>query len=182
MYYTENMKTGTSITEKKYNRAAEDVLIDLVAVYLKCWTQQELKQYIKKPVVIPINSYGFLIGHYKVQQIEQDVWRVRYHDGELVKDFSSKLSAIYYCLSDIKKLYTIARNIREYDTMLIRTKSNISHAQHSIARARKKKDYFKVDVLNNTLLEYQTQKESANGLLEKTLKLAKYYKIWDEPS
>lgn len=182
MYYTENMKTDTSITEKRYNQAAKEVTIDLVAVYLKRWTQKELKQYIKQPVVIPINNYGFLIGHYKIQQVAGDIWRVSYHDGEIVKDFNNRLASIYYCLCDIKKYYNMSRDISNYDTMLGRVQSNIAHAQTSLTRAHKKKNYFKVDVLNNTIIEYQLQFEVAKSLLEKSLKLAKYYKIWDKPS
>jgi hypothetical protein len=181
------MKTGTSITEKRYNKVAKDLVkdlsIDLATTYIKRWTQQQLNKYAKQPVVIPINNHGFLVGHYKIQKSKESLlWSVQHHNGDVVKNFNNKQSAIYYCLCDIKRYYNLARDISNNDTLVYRAQSNMLCTIKTIDRARKKKDYFKVDVLNNKLIEHQLQFDTAKSLLEKSLRLAKYYKIWDEPS
>ena len=72
---------------------AQELFATVGTKYIKEWTDKQLKTYINEPVVIPVGSYGFLIGPYTIQGKNSTCWRVEQQDGRVLHDFVSKINA-----------------------------------------------------------------------------------------
>lgn len=169
------MKTDKFTTKRKFDFAqAQTHFIDIGTNYLKTWTQKELIKYRNQPVVIPFGDHGFLIGPYKVQGIQQNCWNVSQHDGKYIHDFSSKISAIIYCLYIVLHRHATANSILDVDARIGRLENNIKHYEHSLKVAQKHKNSAKADILLNRCIDAKMQRRILNDILKKTLNSAKY--------
>ena len=96
---------------------AQELFATVGTKYIKEWTDKQLKTYINEPVVIPVGSYGFLIGPYRIQGKNSTCWRVEQQDGRVLHDFVSKQHAILYCIK-LMKNYSAAAELLELDRQL----------------------------------------------------------------
>lgn len=171
MFYLEKTKMEKFTTEKKSDFArAQDTFADFSTRYIKNWTDQALKKYVKEPVVIPIGDYGFFVGPYQIKGRAKNCWTVNQSDGKHIHDFVSKSNAILYCLKVIKNKsdYT---DILELDRRLGNLDNDIAFYQFTIKNT---KNGFKNTVALNRYIDATLQRRAVLNILKKTLISAKY--------
>jgi hypothetical protein len=178
MFYSEKMKMVKSTTNKKLEFSqAQELFATVSTKYIKEWTDKQLKNYLNEPVVIPVGSYGFLVGTYKIQGKHSTCWRVEQQDGRHLHDFVSKSNAILYCLKAMKN-YATAAELLELDRQLGKLDRDIVFYEHTIKNA---KNEFKVETAFNRCADARMQRRSVYNILKKTLISAKYIKFGNTP-
>jgi hypothetical protein len=178
MFYLEKTKMAKFSTNQKNELdQAQQLFATVGTKYIKEWTDKQLKTYINEPVVIPVGSYGFLIGPYRIQGKNSTCWRVEQQDGRVLHDFVSKTNAILYCIK-LMKNYAAAAELLELDRQLGRLDRDIEFYQHTIKNA---KNDFKIETALNRCADAKMQRRSVSNILKKTLISAKYLKFGNTP-
>jgi len=166
-----------STNQKNELDQAQQLFATVGTKYIKEWTDKQLKTYINEPVVIPVGSYGFLIGPYRIQGKNSTCWRVEQQDGRVLHDFVSKTNAILYCIK-LMKNYAAAAELLELDRQLGRLDRDIEFYQHTIKNA---KNDFKIETALNRCTDAKMQRRAVLNILKKTLISAKYLKFRNTP-
>jgi len=178
MFYLEKTKMAKFSTNQKNELdQAQQLFATVGTKYIKEWTDKQLKTYINEPVVIPVGSYGFLIGPYRIQGKNSTCWRVEQQDGRVLHDFVSKTNAILYCIK-LMKNYAAAAELLELDRQLGRLDRDIEFYQHTIKNA---KNDFKIETALNRCTDAKMQRRAVLNILKKTLISAKYLKFRNTP-
>jgi hypothetical protein len=178
MYYLEKTKMAKSTTNRKLEFSqAQELFATASTKYIKEWTDKQLKTYVNEPVVIPVGSYGFLVGPYRVQGKTSTCWRVEQQDGRVLHDFVSKSYAILYCVK-LMKNYAAAAELLELDRQLGRLDRDIEFYQYTIKNA---KNDFRVETALNRCTDARMQRLAVLNILKKTLISAKYLKFGNTP-
>jgi hypothetical protein len=167
----------STINKKNELDQAQELFATVGTKYIKEWTDKQLKTYINEPVVIPVGSYGFLIGPYRIQGKNSTCWRVEQQDGRVLHDFVSKSNAILYCIKSMKN-YSAAAELLELDRQLGKLDRDIEFYQHTIKNA---KNDFKIETALNRCADARMQRRSVSNILKKTLISAKYLKFGNTP-
>ena len=147
-----------------------DKFVNFGTQYIKNWTENELKHFIDKPIVIPVGNYGFFVGPFRVKGKSLYCWTVEQQDGKYVHDFVSKASAILYCLKSMKNIDG-ANQILELDRQLGRLDNDILFYKNTLAKT---KNEFKSTIVLNRYIDAKLQRRSVLNILKKTLISAKY--------
>ena len=167
-----------STTNKKSEFSqAQELFATISTQYIKEWTDKQLKNYVNEPVVIPVGSYGFLVGPYRIQGKNSSCWRVEQQDGKLIHEFISKSNAILYCLQ-VMKSYSAAAELLELDRQLGRLDKDMEFYKHTIKNA---KNDFKLETALNRYNDAKMQRRAVYNILKKTLISAKYLKFGNTP-
>ena len=166
-----------STNQKNELDQAQQLFATVGTKYIKEWTDKQLKTYINEPVVIPVGSYGFLIGPYRIQGKNSTCWRVEQQDERVLHDFVSKTNAILYCIK-LMKNYAAAAELLELDRQLGRLDRDIEFYQHTIKNA---KNDFKIETALNRCTDARMQRRAVLNILKKTLISAKYLKFGNTP-
>ena len=178
MFYLEKTKMAKSTTNKKSEFSqAQELFATISTQYIKEWTDKQLKNYVNEPVVIPVGSYGFLVGPYRIQGKNSSCWRVEQQDGKLIHEFISKSNAILYCLQ-VMKSYSAAAELLELDRQLGRLDKDMEFYKHTIKNA---KNDFKLETALNRYNDAKMQRRAVYNILKKTLISAKYLKFGNTP-
>ena len=156
---------------------AQELFATASTKYIKEWTDKQLKTYVNEPVVIPVGSYGFLVGPYRIQGKTSTCWRVEQQDGRVLHDFVSKSYAILYCVQ-LMKNYPAATELLELDRQLGRLDRDIEFYQYTIKNA---KNDFRVETALNRCTDARMQRRAVLNILKKTLISAKYLKFGNTP-
>ncbi|CAB4133337.1 hypothetical protein UFOVP257_142 [uncultured Caudovirales phage] len=168
------MTTDQSTTKRKLElELAQNLVADLGIIYLKNWTEKELKSYRTTPVVIPLGTHGFLVGRYKLTGIHQHCWKVEQIDGRIVHNFVSKINAILYCVNTMKGKYSMAQSILDLDCKIGNLELDIIGYEHTL-KSVGKKDAFKYTIALNRCIDAKLKKRALLEILKKTLNSAKY--------
>ena len=184
------MKQGALHTKRKHKPKAYEKLgfsynqveqaAKATTEYLKSWTDRELQHLVQEqkiPVCLPIGDRGFLIGRYKMMQINKECWRVIDNNGENLNDFSRKLSAVFYCLTSQLNKLNLAREILVADTTVSKLEIDQDYYRYTMRVSLKNHDYFRADLAQMRYIQAQHQLRFANQELEKTINIAKYLKV-----
>jgi len=167
-----------STTNKKSEFSqAQELFATVGTKYIKEWTDKQLKNYVNEPVVIPVGSYGFLIGPYRIQGKNSTCWRVEQQDGRMLHDFVTKTNAILYCIK-LMKNYAAAAELLELDRQLGRLDRDIEFYQHTIKNT---KNDFRIETALNRCTDARMQRRAVLNILKKTLISAKYLKFGNTP-
>ena len=178
MFYLEKTKMAKSTTNKKLEFSqAQELFATVSTQYIKEWTDKQLKNYVNEPVVIPVGSYGFLVGPYRVQRKNSTCWRVEQQDGRLLHEFVSKSNAILYCIKSMKNL-AAAAELLELDRQLGKLDRDIQFYEHTIKTT---KNEFKIETALNRSADAKMQRRTVSNILKKTLISAKYLKFGNTP-
>ena len=173
------MKTAKSTTGKRSDLArAQAVFADVGTKHLKKWTEQELKRFRAQPVVIPVGTHGFFIGHFRITGIHTNCWRVAQIEGKQVHDFVSKLSSVVYCVLEVKQQYESARLLLDLDTKIGRLDADIMHYEHTLS---KHTDAIKNAAVLNRCIDAKMQRRALINILKKSLNSAKYLNFGNQP-
>jgi len=168
---------------KSSNITVNDIkaVADAASNYVKHWTKHEAQRLAKETLVIIPASWGLQVGTYAVKDTNQG-WRVENGSGELINNFTSKRSAVAWCIMYQTNRYGISERLLKQDNKLSKLSQDHVNYMYSKQQARKKRDYFAVDVVEARLIESSSHLEVAKNDLEKTLNSAKYLKgIWEKP-
>lgn len=178
MFYLEKMKMAKSTTNKKLEFSqAQEIFATYSTKYIKEWADKQLKTYVHEPVVIPVGSYGFLVGPYRIQGKHAACWRVEQQDGRVLHEFVSKSHAILYCLKSMTNL-AAAAELLELDRQLGKLDRDIEFYEYTIKNT---KNDFKVETALNRCADARMQRRSVSNILKKTLISAKYLKFGNTP-
>jgi hypothetical protein len=168
------MKTDQSIIEKKLNlKLAQDIITDLGVLYLKKWTDIELKKYKNKPIVIPTGPYGFLVGQYKISGVNKECWQVSNINDDIIHNFINKTNAIIYCLLLVTKKYLLAQELLNLDLRIGKLDADI-HIYERYLKTKRNKDDLKYSIMLNRCIDAKFKKAPLVKNLTKTINLAKY--------
>jgi len=169
-------RKSTDITVSNIKAVAE-----AATTYVKQWTKQEAHRLAKQELVIIPANWGLQVGKYSVKNTVQG-WRVENGSGDLINNFTSKRSAVAWCIVYQTNRHAISERLLKQDNRLSKLSQDHINYLHSKQQAHKKRDYFAVDVAEARLLESTVHLEAAKIDLEKTLNSAKYLKgIWEKP-
>lgn len=184
------MKKAASYTKRKYKpRAYEKLGITRGQVeqaakatteYLKNWTKKELNNLTIKqnvPVCLPLGDRGFLVGRFRIEEINQHCWRVLDINGDTVCDFGRKLSAVFYCLTTQLQHYNLAYDLLKIDHLVSKLEQDKEFYTRSVECNEKKQDYFRADVARIRCIDVEYQLKPALEELQKTINRAKYLKV-----
>lgn len=148
-------------------------LAELASQYVRHWTKEQAQSIAKHELVIIPATWGYQVGKYSVREHNQ-TWDVRNVFNESIKYFTSKRSAITWCILEQSNLLNTSNKLLAQDTKLSKLIQDAANYNYTKQAAIKKRDLFTVDVLNARLAETSVLLESAKNELEKTLNSAKY--------
>jgi len=178
MFYLEKTKMAKSTINKKSEFSkAQEYFAKISTIYIKEWTDKQLKKYLNEPVVIPVGSYGFLVGPYRVQGKHTACWTVEQQDGKHLHDFVSKANAILYCIK-LMHNYSTATELLELDRQIGKLDRDIDFYEYTIKTT---KNQFKIETAQNRCADARMQRRSVYNILKKTLISAKYLKFGNTP-
>lgn len=147
---------------------------------IRRWTKQELGFLLQQirpskqpPIIIPLSDRGYLIGNYAIMIVDNR-WHMiyRYSDQELV--FETRAAAIMFAVCNQTSRYQLAKQIQHYDENINRLNVKADEYRNRIKQKTNKSHNAK-DLYVSRYHETKAQINYNRFLLEKTLKLAKYY-------
>lgn len=171
------MKTDALSTKRKFK-------IDL-AIAVKSmhrWAKAQLtsiKQEQKLPLCLELGPALLAVGEYRIEKLSENVWRVKDSNKEFVHDFISRPSAVFYAVCMQTNQIPLSHKILKHDNQLGLLESDCSLLRVRFKQAQKKKDGFYTQLYAAKLAQNIAQKREARLLLEKTLRSAKYLKLWE---
>lgn len=154
---------------------------EATSLYIGVWAKQEAERLLKKePIIIPTKN-GFHVGKFTVKNANH-TWHVYNVWDEFVNAFSSKQSAVSWCILEHIGRIIQSRKLMDQDAKVSKYTQDQTNYYHSKQQAIKRGDYFAVDLSEARLAKVQSMLEDAKNDLEKTLNSAKYLKgIWEKP-
>lgn len=173
-----------SHTRDTFNNPTKDDIDKVIAgtaQYIAAWTQREFAKLAnnkKLPLIWPLPKGGYIIGKQRVISAG-GYWQLQNSHGDVKYTFESKQSAIFYSLCDQINQHRIADMIRVTDYEVMRYKNDIVHFESSLKRAEKKQDSFGISIWTARLEDAKLRLNFAQIQLQKSIKSAKYLKVWD---
>lgn len=167
-------KDNISVNELK-------AVAEAASEYVKYWTRHEAHRLAKQELVLLPASWGLQVGKYAVKDTTLG-WRVEGPSGDIINNFTSKRSAVTWCIMYQANRFAVSERLLAQDIRLMKLSQDRTNYMYKQQQARKKHDYFSFDVASARLTEITGHLESAKIDLEKTLNSAKYLKgIWEKP-
>jgi len=106
-----------------------------------------------------------------------DYWSVQGIFSNTHYVFSSRTVAVIYALCECKKYSKLALEILKHDTNIIKLSEELTFYTHRIHAAKIKRDSWKIDHYSIMESSVKYKLKDAITHLEKSLNLAKYFKI-----
>lgn len=159
--------------------------VDSVVKYVADWKLREIELMISStgknqlPVCLPVRARGYVVGKQVIRQSPGNTWDLIERNCDVTHTFNSKITAMAYSLCDQRGQSKLAKTIFEHDVEIAKYQQKLEHFQQSLTAARKKKDYWRVDLFLIMSESVEFQLEEAKFQLQKSLKLTKYFKIWE---
>lgn len=137
------------------------------------WAERELKRNLHT-IIVQDDHGGFVVfGKYYLCP-EKDVFAVYNCSGDLISNFSSKRSAISWCVADNKNLLNLAQTIKNLDKKW-RTLTSDIQSRKLLAASSRDKNWAETVLIK---LQPKIQQQVAlNQELEKCLNSAKYIQL-----
>jgi hypothetical protein len=170
------MKTAVSYTNEELGK----ILVNLAIHKINHWAKSELnyvRHALEKPLLIPISNNLWVIGDYVIQNIDSHRFKVT-KNKITIHTFYSKRAAIFYAALSKVKQYKIADKLLDADIKVARLYDECEFYSNKIT-SKQKKDNFKLTLWSNRYLNFKMQLHPAKNDLEKTIRSAKYMKIWE---
>ena len=150
--------------------------------HVKTWTRKELQSLLSKnsakhdpPLIIELNNSLYLIGNYAINRWD-NCWHMiyRYNDDEIV--FTSRQAAILYAVCQQSNRYELANLILKNDQDISRLTIKTEQYRLRLEQVNRK-NRNNLDLYQSRLVESRCQLRYSQFLLEKNLKLAKYFNL-----
>lgn len=172
-----------SRTRKKYAKKPSVVIpqeiTSIATDYLKQWTSKELTRIQSKEVLCVPSRTGYKIGLYQLILNPNKSCDVLNHNQEFVHRFENKISAILYTIYTIKHKYWVADEILHWDQEINKNYTDTVALRRTIEEAKRRKDYFSVDIRLARLEIAETKLNRARDKILKIHKTGKYNKVWE---
>lgn len=157
--------------------------VEKAVQYVDQWKKRELLNLALTanptlPICVPIKKDAYLVGRFGVKKYGK-IWEAIDSRSEQCYYFSCRSSAVVYTLSTQTGHAKLARDILQYDTDVLRLSEQLDLCNYKLARAQHKKDYWRVDHFYNLISRVDFRLLDAKNHLEKSMHLAKYFKIWN---
>jgi len=174
-------KRNPKILKKATQLAGIQVAEELTVAYVDWWMQQEIKRLISSNTLVILPAPGGDTYQISTSTItkRKECWEVTSSRNDKIKIFSSRESAVFYCLFDYKKLYVRAQEISIYDSHVLNLETDRRFLKHKYMQAREKGQGFEMDLYEARLSDVVPKLEHAKDYLQKLLNSAKYIKLWD---
>jgi hypothetical protein len=165
--------------EAAVRQAQFQVVEELFATYLTVWSQQEIQRLVSTGtlLVLPANG-GLRVGHFLIRK-QADVWEVNSERNDHALNFSSKISAVFYCLYECRRQFQKSNELYLQDTMVQKLDHDSRLYRHKYKRACENKNFFAKDLWEARTSDVVPRLEAAQEELQKIINSAKYIKIWD---
>jgi hypothetical protein len=171
------MKTDASFTKRK-----PKVSLTQAVKLIHHWTKTQLGNVTNKqmpPICLPVGDKRLMVGAYSVEKLSGNIWRVRDNNRELVHDFVSRPSAVFFCVCVQTNQIPLSHELLKNDNQLGLLESELSILNARFKRAITGGDKFVVQLYAAKLVEAIAHRKKAKAVLEKTLRSAKYLKLWE---
>jgi hypothetical protein len=168
------MEKSSIINDKEIANA-----VNFVVNKISKWTSAELAALAlqnKQPHCIAISDKHYRVGKDTIKQIHETCWRLS--NDQIVLDFMHKKSAIFYSLSQQLGKFDLAYSIMNNDQKLAANTADLSIFQIRIKEAVDNKDAWKAQLYLSRKKQAYSNCVAARTQLQKSLNLAKYYKIF----
>jgi hypothetical protein len=144
---------------------------------IRRFTQTELDKLANSelPICYQIGS-DILVGRNKVVKINEKCWRV-IEEGQQVFDFFNRKDAIFYCIAVHRKQLTIAKEIRDNDSLLNRLEFDAALYRIRYKKSQENGDTWGEEYYSTRYTETMQRIELTKQEIKKTLNLAKYIKV-----
>lgn len=152
--------------------------------YVNDWKKRELFQMaanVKKgtiPICIPVSKTSYVVGQYGIVK-DGTTWAAVNSVDNVKNNFSRRASALVYTLCDQTGHKKLAKSILQHDTNVIKITEELESYTYKKDRASRKQDYWRVDHFYIMAASAEFRLSEAKHQLEKSIQLAKYFKIWD---
>jgi len=152
--------------------------------YITHWQRQELISLSMNqkpgslPVCIPVGKEAYVVGNYGLRRIGK-VWQVTSTRTENKLHFSKRSTALIYLLCSQTKYPKLAAEILQQESTIIKLLEELDHFNYSLDKSKRKRDWWRVDHFTNLASNVEFKLLEARNQLEKSVDLAKYFKIWD---
>ena len=167
------------------NKSTVEHAVKEVVKHVKRWTRKELETLLassiiskeKIPIIVQLDDQCYLIGDYACSLIN-DHWHLIYRNSDKELEFQNKNSAIFYAICQQTNRYQLAEQILKYDNdiLRLRQKANIYRTRYIQAGKGKQKSSYS-DIYSCRYHESMAKMSHARVLLEKSLKMAKYFNL-----
>ena len=161
-------------------------IVNRTVIYLKEWTQKEFLELVnhplhkdQAPLIVDMGGKGYLIGNYAVRPMKGNWWNVSYCYSDTEYIFSSKIAAVCYAVYKQSGKTNLAEKILKQDEDVGRLIVKTDQYKYNYKQAKNKKNNFAADVFLSRYHNYLTQLEQSKNDLGKSLKLAKYFNLWE---
>jgi hypothetical protein len=168
--------------QKAYKLAEQQVAEEIMTTYLSWWSKQQIQTLVNtgELIMLPLpNSNGYRINQYDVYP-DSGAWAVDNKNNDKKILFSSKISAVMYCLLEYKKLYKRSIELRAQDQSVRRLDHDYQLYRHKYKSASAAHDGFAQDLYDARLSDVGPKLTAAQEYLDKLINSAKYIKIWDK--
>lgn len=152
--------------------------------YITRWQRQELISLSMNqrpgdlPVCIPVSKDAYVVGNYGLKRVGK-FWQVTSSRTERILHFSKRATALIYLLCIQTRYPKLANEILQHETAIIKLLEELDHYNYSLEKSKRKRDWWRVDHFTNLASNIEFKLLEARNQLEKSVDLAKYFKIWD---
>lgn len=139
---------------------------------LEHWARKELDRNLDK-LIIDVDEGWLAFGYYHIKPVNDTCHVYNYNDDCLGK-FSTKRSAISWCVADKNKRLNLANYIKVLDNQKMRYEANIACRRQLAAKSRS------IEFREIVEIKMQPELDAVAGVkaeLEKCITLAKYIQI-----
>lgn len=158
-----------------------DQAVKQAVKHVRAWSRREISSLLdqnrdSKPLIVPVGQQGYLIGNYAVREYQQD-WYLIYRYSDQEYQFTSRESAFMYAICQQTRRGYLADQILKNDQDINRCKIEVDRFQFRLKQAMKKRNSHLIDLYRSRHQESCAQLNHHRFLLEKNLKLAKYFNL-----
>lgn len=157
-------------------------LVNLAIDRVDKWARKELEiiRHSKDiPFCIPLTPNKWAVGSFEIHHQSPTAFVVIQGDN-LIHTFYSKQAAIFYTVFSKLHYYKMADKLLSKDQKVGKCYNDLEFYSKKLKNHKVSKNDFKYQLYYSRYLEAKSLFNLSIEDLEKTLNLAKYYKIWDK--
>lgn len=154
--------------------------IDTTVEYVRRWQQQELSLLAynnNDPICVSAGKNKYIVGRFGIANYN-GIWYSIDTRNDTERQFAYRQSAVLHALCDLKGQLRLAEDIFKYDNEVLKISNDITIYNYRIQTAGKSKDFWRLDYFNILQQTAQYKLEESKKRLQKSIDLAKYFKIW----
>jgi hypothetical protein len=164
-----------------------DQAINQAVEYVNSWKRKELINIVTGPtprdsipVCVPVKKDTYIIGNHGLTKTAGE-WRLTEANSAKTYSFVYRSSAVVYSICSQIGKPQLAQDILERNQDIIRLQNRLEEFRYLQDKAKRKKDkdYWRLDYYNIMSESAEFAIVDAKNQLEKSLNLAKYFRIWE---